>query len=66
MPAILAVNKTDDRRARAGALELYRLGFDPIIEISAEHGQGVGDLLDEIVKRLPQRAAARARDADET
>jgi GTPase len=50
--AILAVNKTDDRRARAGALELYRLGFDPIVEISAEHGQGVGELLDEIVRRL--------------
>ena len=28
VPVILAINKTDDRRARAGALELYRLGFD--------------------------------------
>jgi GTP-binding protein len=63
VPAILAVNKTDDRRARAGALELYRLGFDPIIEVSAEHGQGIGELLDEIVKRLPR--AVRLRDADE-
>jgi GTP-binding protein len=63
VPSILAVNKTDDRRARAGALELYQLGFDPIIEVSAEHGQGIGDLLDEIVKRLPR--AVRLRDADE-
>lgn len=62
VPAILAVNKTDDRRARAGALELYRLGFDPIHEISAEHGRGVGELLDEIVKRLPN--APRLRDED--
>lgn len=60
--AILTVNKVDDRRAREGALELYRLGFDPILEISAEHGQGVAELLDEIVKRLPN--APRVRDGD--
>jgi GTP-binding protein len=62
VPAILAVNKADDRRARDGALELYRLGFDPIHEISAEHGQGVGELLDDIVHRLPpgrRRESAR-------
>ena len=43
VPVILAINKMDDRRAQAGALEFYRLGFDPVIEISAEHGVGVGD-----------------------
>lgn len=52
-PVVLAVNKTDDRRARGRALEFYRLGFEPVIEIAAEHGDGVGDLLDEIVQRLP-------------
>src|SRR5690348_4019870 len=51
-PVILAINKTDDKRARASALEFYQLGFDPVVEISAEHGTGVGDLLDEVVKRL--------------
>jgi GTP-binding protein len=62
VPVLLAVNKTDDRRAESGALELYRLGFDPIVEISAEHGRGVGELLDEIVKRLPRTARVRDRD----
>ena len=52
VPVILAINKTDDRRARVGALELYRLGFDTVIEISAEHGNGVGDLLEVIVEKL--------------
>lgn len=52
-PALLAVNKADDRRARAGAMEFHRLGFEPVIEVSAEHGEGVGDLLDEIVERMP-------------
>ncbi len=53
VPVILAVNKTDDRRARGRALEFYRLGFDPVIEMAAEHGQGVGDLLDEVIGKLP-------------
>jgi GTP-binding protein len=52
VPIVLAINKTDDRRARAGALEHYRLGFEDVVEISAEHGEGVGDLLDVIVKKL--------------
>ena len=63
-PVLLAINKTDDRRAAAGVLDLYRLGFDPIIEVSAEHGRGVGDLLDEITRRLPAAAAAAAADAE--
>ena len=53
-PALLAVNKTDDRRAKDGVLELYELGFDPVFEIAAEHGTGVGDLLDAIVEHLPR------------
>jgi GTP-binding protein len=61
VPVLLAVNKTDDRRAQSGTLELYRLGFDPIIEISAEHGHGVGDLLDEITKRLPRASRVSER-----
>ena len=51
-PVILAVNKTDDRRARAGVVEFYELGYDPVFEVSGEHGEGVGDLLDEVVHRL--------------
>jgi GTP-binding protein len=52
-PAILAVNKTDDRRGRAGVVDFHELGFDPVLDISAEHGEGVGELLDEIAERLP-------------
>jgi GTP-binding protein len=55
LPILLAINKTDDKRAGAGAMEFYELGFDPVVDISAEHGTGVGDLLDEIVKVLPRR-----------
>ena len=51
----LAINKTDDKRRAASAMEFYQLGFDPVVEISAEHGTGVGDLLDEIVKQAGAR-----------
>jgi len=52
-PVIVAINKTDDRRSRAGAFDFYELGFEPVVEISAEHGLGIGDLLDEVIERLP-------------
>jgi len=48
---LLAINKTDDKRAR-GAMDFYRLGFEPVFEVSAEHGDGVAELLDEIAARL--------------
>jgi GTP-binding protein len=57
-PALLAVNKTDDRRARSGTLEMYQLGFDPVFEIAAEHGDGVGDLMDAIVRALPSQGGS--------
>src|SRR5688572_8322670 len=58
LPVVLAVNKTDDKRARADVAEFYQFGFEPVVEISAEHGDGVGDLLDEIVKALGRGAGA--------
>jgi GTP-binding protein len=65
VPALLAINKTDDRRAR-GVVDFYRLGFDQVFEISAEHGEGVGDLLDAILDALPKtRRAAGSREADD-
>lgn len=59
-PVLVAVNKTDDRRARAGAMEFYELGLEPLTEISAEHGEGVGDLMDLIVERLGRSAGTEA------
>jgi GTPase len=57
-PVILAVNKTDDKKARARAMEFYDLGFDTMVEISAEHGDSVAELLDEVIKRLPASGGA--------
>jgi len=47
----VAVNKTDSKKASAS--EFYELGFDKVFEISATHGTGVFELLEEITKDLP-------------
>ncbi|MDP7387082.1 MAG: ribosome biogenesis GTPase Der [Nitrospinota bacterium] len=54
LPFVVAVNKMDSPKQEAGAAEFYRLGVDRFRLISAEHGRGVGDLLDEIVNLLPE------------
>jgi GTP-binding protein len=54
-PVLLAVNKTDDKQASALTNEFFELGFQPVFEISAEHGTGVAELLDEIVDQLRGR-----------
>jgi GTP-binding protein len=54
VPVMVAVNKTDDRRGSARVNEFHQLGFVPVFEVSAEHGDGVAELLDEVVARLPE------------
>ena len=53
VPILIGVNKTDDRRSRGRADEFFSMGFEPVIEIAAEHGDGVAELLDEVIERLP-------------
>ena len=51
-PILAVVNKIDARKARDASLQFYELGVDPLFEVSAEHGLGVAELLDEIVARV--------------
>jgi len=55
-PVLVLANKLDNPRRDAEALEFHRLGLGDPIPISALHGHGTGDLLDEIVHRLPGAA----------
>jgi GTP-binding protein len=50
---LVIANKLDDPRRDAEALEFHRLGLGDPIPLSALHGHGTGDLLDDVVARLP-------------
>jgi GTPase len=61
-PIMLVANKADGAPQEAMAENLRRLGLGDPHPVSAQHGRGVGDLLDAIVDRLPE--APRAADAE--
>jgi len=52
---IVAANKADAARLEADAAEFHRFGFDDVVPVSAEHGDGVGDLLDALLDYLGAR-----------
>jgi GTP-binding protein len=54
-PVILLANKIDDPRRDLEAVEFHRLGLGDPVPLSALHGHGTGDLLDDVVARLPRR-----------
>ncbi|HZC30624.1 MAG TPA: ribosome biogenesis GTPase Der [Gaiellaceae bacterium] len=60
-PVLVLANKIDDPKQDSLALELHRLGLGDPIPVSAMHGHGAGDLLDEIVDYLSVHGA-RGRD----
>ncbi len=64
-PVLVAANKIDDKRQEQEAYDFYRLGLEAVVGISAIHGLGVGDLLDEVVHALGSLAADLADDADD-
>ena len=49
----LAANKVDNERVEADAAALWSLGLGEPHPVSAMHGRGVADLLDEVVDALP-------------
>jgi GTPase len=52
-PVFLVVNKADNQRQLQEAVEFYELGLGELYTISAIHGHGLGDLLDDVVSVLP-------------
>jgi len=55
-PVFYIVNKIDGPKHEEKALDFYGLGIEQIYSISAEHGYGVNDLMEEVTKALPDLA----------
>lgn len=54
-PIVLAINKVDNMKRSEDIYEFYTLGIGDPIGISGSHGTGIGDLLDAVVERLPDK-----------
>ncbi|NLN26113.1 MAG: ribosome biogenesis GTPase Der [Bacteroidetes bacterium] len=54
-PVFLAINKVDSGNRLYDAAEFYALGFEKLYPISGINGSGTGELLDDLVKVLPER-----------
>jgi GTPase len=60
-PVILLANKSEGKHGEIGAMESYALGLGDPIQISAEHGEGMGELYDALRAVMPE---ATEDDAD--
>ncbi len=66
-PVVLVANKSEGKHGDAGAMEAYALGLGEPIQVSAEHGEGMGELYDALAAVMPEAPeAAEEPEAPET
>ncbi|CAG4923042.1 unnamed protein product [Acidocella sp. C78] len=63
-PVIVVANKAEGRGGSNAALEAYALGLGEPVPVSAEHNEGVSDLIDRIIEALPESGAAEDEDGE--
>ena len=59
-PVILVANKVEGKQGMAGAYEAFSLGLGDPLAISAEHGEGMGELYEAILAQLDAKAEREA------
>ena len=64
-PIILIANKAEGKVGQSGAVEAYDLGLGDPVPLSAEHGDGVGELYDFLRDALPEQTALPPEEEDE-
>lgn len=52
-PVFVAANKVDSKKLESDAMEFSQWGFDEVFPVAAEHGNGIGDMLDAMMDVLP-------------
>ncbi|MBL0848833.1 MAG: ribosome biogenesis GTPase Der [Candidatus Liberibacter ctenarytainae] len=55
IPIVVVANKMETRISQSNFYDIFSFGFDTIVEISAEHGQGISDLCCVIIKYLEKK-----------
>ena len=64
-PVILLANKSEGKHGEIGAMESYALGLGDPVQISAEHGEGMGELYDALRALMPGDAEEEGDDDDQ-
>ena len=62
VPVIVAANKADHAGHEAGAADFHALGYEPVLPVSAKHGRGRTELVEAILRRLPDEASETPAD----
>ena len=57
-PVLFAINKIDGPEQESRLYEFYQLGVDAFFPLSAEHGYGITDFMDGLLRELPKASAA--------
>jgi GTP-binding protein len=63
-PVLLLANKSEGKHGEAGAMEAYALGLGEPIQVSAEHGEGLGELYDALRALMPEPAEEEPAEDD--
>lgn len=65
IPVVLAANKAEGRAGESGVLEAFGLGFDEPVVLSAEHGEGMGDLFQALLPHIDREDAEEEGEDEE-
>jgi GTP-binding protein len=63
---LVVANKAEGRSSQSSVLDAFALGFGEPIAVSAEHGEGISDLMAEIADHLPEEEEIEASEEDAT
>jgi GTP-binding protein len=65
VPVLVVANKAEGRGGAASAMEAFSLGLGEPLAVSAEHGEGIADLMGEIADRLPPEDVSQTETDDD-
>jgi GTP-binding protein len=64
-PVLIVVNKVDNHERQYEAAEFYSMGFDRLYHVSSASGSGTGELLDDVLRLIPDAPLASPKEEDE-